>query len=316
MEKDNNNMTFEPSANGSCSSMGSATLRNETENKSNGREAPANNGESQQYDVAEIMGGLYGNGFIGLKGGFSREWVQQLHEEILALYKDALNRPGGAVGRGPNRHYVEIHPEDISGFLDLTTHPWVTAVCEAVLGPDYKIVELGFDVPNPGAMDQPWHRDFPAPEATIKGRRLNSLAFNLTTVDVYEDMGPFEIAPGTQWDLPVDFEYEMFPAKRHYPRYQQRAEQKMPKMGDISARSALTIHRGTANRSDKSRPALVLGVDAPGGINAERHDLQITRSFYDTLPASLRNHLTCRLVDQLEPIHQAHTIERLMMGEA
>lgn len=296
--------------------MESATLSNKTENKSNGKENPANNGERQQYDVAEIMGGLYANGFIGLKVGFSREWVQHLHDEILALYKDALTRPGGAVGRGPNRHYVEIHPEDIRGFVELATHPWVTAVCEAVLGPDYKIVELGFDVPNPGAMDQPWHRDFPAPEDTIKGRRLNSLAFNLTTVDVCEDMGPFEIAPGTQWDLPVDFEYEMFPAKSHYTRYRERAERKMPKMGDISARSALTIHRGTANRSDKSRPALVLGVDAPGGINAERHDLQITRSFYYTLPDSLRNHLTCRLVDQLEPIHQAHTIERLMMGEA
>jgi hypothetical protein len=61
---------------------------------------------------------------------------------------------------------------------------------------------------------------------------------------------------------------------------------------------------------------LVLGVDAPGGINAERHDLQITRSVYNTLPAGLKDHLTCRIVDKLEPIHQAHTIERLMMGEA
>lgn len=269
-----------------------------------------------QYDVAEIMGGLYGAGFIALKNAFSREWVQHLHEDVLALYEEALKRPDGAVGRGPKRHYVEIHPEDIRGFTELATHPWVTAVSEAILGPDYKIVEIGFDVPNPGAMDQPWHRDFPAPEDTIKGRRLNSLAFNLTTVDVYEDMGPFEIAPGTQWDLPIDFEHEMFPPKTNYHRYQQRAERKMPKMGDISARSALTIHRGTANHSDKSRPALVLGVDAPGAINAERHDLQVTRSFFDTMPGSLRNHLTCRLVDKLEPIYQAHTIERLMMGEA
>lgn len=269
-----------------------------------------------KYDVAEIMGGLYGAGFIGLKAAFDREWVQQLHEDILLLYEKALTRPEGAVGRGPKRHYVEIHPEDIHGFVQLATHPWVTAVSESILGPDYKIVEIGFDVPNPGAMDQPWHRDFPAPEDTIVGRRLNSLAFNLTTIDVYEDMGPFEIAPGTQWDLPVDFEHEMFPPKSNYPGYHQRAEKKMPKMGDISARSALTIHRGTANRSDKSRPALVLGVDAPGGINAERHDLQITRSYFDALPEGLRNHLTCRIVDKLEPIYQAHTIERLMMGEA
>jgi hypothetical protein len=269
-----------------------------------------------QYDISKIMGGIYGDGIIGLKGAFSREWVQQLHQDVLALYEDALQRPGGAVGRGPKRHYVEIHPENIRGFVDLVTHPWVKTVCEAVLGPEYKVVEIGFDVPNPGAVHQPWHRDFPAPDDTIIGRRLNSLAFNLTTVDVLEDMGPFEIAPGTQWDLPVDFEHGMFPPKLFSPRYEERAQRKMPQMGDISARSALTIHRGTANYSDKARPALVLGVDAPGGINAERHDLQVTRAFFETLPEFVRQHLTYRLVDTLEPIVQAHTIEGLMMGEA
>ncbi|HEX8834329.1 MAG TPA: hypothetical protein VF719_09010, partial [Abditibacteriaceae bacterium] len=101
-----------------------------------------------------------------------------------------------------------------------------------------------------------------------------------------------------------------------YPRYVERAQQKMPKMGDISVRSALTIHRGTANLSDKSRPVLVLGVDAPDARNAERHDLQVTRGFFETLPESVKQHLTYRLVDELEPIVQAHTIEGLVMGEA
>jgi hypothetical protein len=271
---------------------------------------------SHEFDIAQIMGGLYGDGIIGYKNAFSREWVQQLHNDVLRLYDEALQRPGGAVGRGPKRHYVEIHPEDIHGFTELATHPWVVTVCEAVLGPEYKIVEIGFDVPNPGAKDQPWHRDFPAPEDTIKGRRLNSLALNLTTIDVYEDMGPFEIAPGTQWDLPDGFEHEMFPPKTNYDRYIKRAQRKLPKMGDISARSALTIHRGTANSSNKPRPALVLGVDAPGANNAERHDLQITKKFFETLPPVLKQHLTYRLVDKLEPIVQAHSIEGLMMGEA
>src|SRR5215213_7397487 len=276
---------------------------------------PINDAASSQYDLAQIMGGLYGDGFIALKGAFSPEWVQQLDKDIALAYEDALRRPGGTVGRGPKRHYVEIHPEDIHGFVELATHPWVTTVCETMLGPEYKIVEIGFDVPNPGALDQPWHRDFPAPDDTITGRRLNSLAFNLTTVDVYEDMGPFEIAPGTQWDAPIGFEHGMFPPKENYARYEQRAQRKMPKMGDISARSALTIHRGTANQSNKPRPALVLGVDAPGAMNAERHDLQLTKTFFETLPQSLQQHLTYRLVDQLEPIIQAHSIEGLMMGE-
>ena len=271
---------------------------------------------TQQYDVATIMGGLYGDGIIGLRGAFSRDWVQQMREEIDVLFEEALSRPGGAVGRGPKRYYVEIHPERLSGFVDLVTHPWVVAVSEAVLGPDYKVVEIGFDVPGPGAEYQPWHRDFPSPEETLIGRRLNSLAFNITGVDVTEEMGPFEVAPGTQWDEPECFEHGMFPPKALYPRYEARVQQKMPQMGDISARSALTIHRGTPNRSDKTRPVLVLGVDAPGAINAERHDFQITRAYFQTLPDSVRNHLTYRLVDELEPIVQGHTIEGLVMGAA
>jgi hypothetical protein len=108
----------------------------------------------------------------------------------------------------------------------------------------------------------------------------------------------------------------MFPPESLYPRYEARAQQKLPQMGDISARSALTIHRGTPNRSQFQRPVLVLGVDAPGANNAERHDLQFTKAYYENLPGQIRDHVTCRVVEKLEPIVQAHTIEGLMMGEA
>ena len=268
------------------------------------------------YDVAAIMGAIYGDGITAMKGAFSREWIAQLGEDIAGLYTAALARPGGAVGRGTNRHYVEIHPEDIRGFRELVSHPWIHAVCEAVLGPEYKFVEIGFDVPNPGAKDQPWHRDFRVGEETLLRRRLDSLAFNITTVDVEEDMGPFEIAPGTQWDDPSSFDHGMFPPSSLYPRYQARAQRKMPKMGDVSVRSALTIHRGTANHSQKARPVLVLGVDAPGAGHDEWHDFQLTRAYDETLPQSVRDHLLCRLVDTLEPVVQGHTIEGLMMGDA
>jgi hypothetical protein len=265
------------------------------------------------YNQAAIMGGLYGDGFIACKGAFDREWVRQLGADIGLLFQEALARPGGALARGPNRYYVEIHPERLRGFADIVTHPWVVAVCRAILGPNYRIVEAGFDVPGPGALHQPWHRDFPAPEATLKGRRLNSLAFNITTVDVAADMGPFEIAPGTQWDDLAGGD-PMFPARELWPRYQALAQRKLAKMGDISARSALTIHRGTANRSDQSRPTFVLGVDAPDARNADKHDLQLTRSYYDSLPDEVRGHITCRVVDALEPITQGHTIDGLLTG--
>lgn len=109
------------------------------------------------------MGGLHGGGIIALKSAFKRSWVERLREGIDMLLSETLQRPGGALKRGPNRYYVEVHPERIRGFADLITHPSVTQVCAAVLGPDYWIAEAEFDVPGPGARAQPWHRDFPSP---------------------------------------------------------------------------------------------------------------------------------------------------------
>jgi hypothetical protein len=258
------------------------------------------------------MGRLYGDGIIGLKGTFSTGFVDNLRAEIMALFEEARAIEGGALPRGPERWYVEVQPERISGFVEITTHPWFVAVCEAVLGPDYKIVEIGFDIPFPGAQDQPWHRDFPSPEATLRGRRLNSLAFNLTTVDTRQEHGPFEIALGTQWDDISGSKNEMFPSRELWDRYISRAVQKLPQRGDISARSALTIHRGTANRSDEARPVLVVGVDAPDATNAHHHDLQVTRAYVDSLPPIVRDHLTYRVTDELEAVIQHHVIEGLL----
>jgi hypothetical protein len=159
-----------------------------------------------------------------------------MHEDIMTAFAEAVAREGGAVGRGPQRYYAEIHSEQFCGFVDLATHPWVTAVSEAVLGPDYEIVETGFDIP------------FPGPER------------------------------------------------------------------DISARSALALHRGTANHAQQARPVVVLGVDAPGAGHAQLHDMMVTREFHATLPAELRRHLHARVVDQFVPIVQKHTIEGLVMG--
>jgi Phytanoyl-CoA dioxygenase (PhyH) len=268
----------------------------------------------EAFDVEEIRRGLETDGIIARKGAFSPALVQQVREDVEAAFEEARSREGGAVGRGPHRWYVEIHPEALRGFVELVDHPWVRTVCEAVLGPDYRFVEVGFDIPFPGAEIQPWHRDFPSPAETTQGHRLTSLAFNLTTVDTTDEMGPFEVAPGTQWDPGDDFDHEMFPPKSRYGRYEERAVRKYPQVGDISARSALTIHRGTPNRSSVSRPVLVLGVDAPGAGNDAHHDLAVTTGYWAQLPQRVRDHLRCPVLDALPPITQKHDIEGLVMG--
>lgn len=283
------------------------------------------NPTSLQPDLSAVtrdqLDTLHRDGIVGRPGAFSRDWVEQLREDVEAAFADALGREGGAVGRGPHRYYVEIHPEQLRGFVDLVTHPWVTSVAEAVLGPEYRIVEVGFDVPLAGAMDQPWHRDFAAPVETWRDRRYTSLAFNLTAVDTDPDMGPFEIAPGTQYDAgTAEWAHGMFPPRECWPGYAEQAVRKLPRAGDISVRSALTLHRGTANRSARSRPVLVLGMEAQVEAlctgQAIEHSLAVSRRYHDALPPSVRDHLGGSVVDRLSPIVQRHQIEGLMMGEA
>jgi hypothetical protein len=257
---------------------------------------------------------LVEDGITACKGAFPREWVEALREDMMTAFWDAIQRPGGAVGRGPRRWYVEAHPQAFRGFVDLVTHPWLVAMCEAVLGPDYQIVEVGFDVPFQGAQYQPWHRDFPSPSESYEGRRITSLAFNVSGVDVTHDMGPLEVAHGTQWEDGRGWKAGMFPPDSEAARYQALSVRKFPQAGDISCRSALTVHRGTAHASPICRPVLVLGVDAPGAGHAALHDVMVTRDFHDALPAVARDHLVCRVVDALEPIVQKHKIEGLVMG--
>lgn len=272
--------------------------------------------QSMDPESAQIARALYTDGITALKGAFSRDFAQRMREDIEIAFADALSRKDGAVGRGPRRYYVEIHPEQLSGFVELVEHPFVRRAAEAILGPEYQIVEVGFDIPLAGAMNQPWHRDFALPPETRNEHRLSSLAFNLTGVDTEENMGPFEIAPGTQWDDSAEFDHGMFPLKSQYPRYEALAVRKYPKMGDISVRSALTIHRGTKNLSEMSRPVLVLGMDAPASAKSVEHSLAVSRRYWERLPKRVRDHLICPVLDELIPITQKHTIEGLVMGEA
>jgi hypothetical protein len=209
--------------------------------------------ELAQLDVSADRETLYRDGIVALKGAFSRDWTERMRADMMTAFWEAIQRPGGAVGRGPRRWYVEIHPQAFGGFADLCTHPWVAAMCSAVLGPEYRIVEIGFDTPFEGATNQPWHRDFPSPPESWRDHRITSLAFNLTGVDVTPEMGPFEIAAGTQWDDGRAWKHGMFPPEEVWPRFAERGARKFPQMGDISCRSALTVHRGTTHRSPVAR---------------------------------------------------------------
>ncbi|HEY8686009.1 MAG TPA: hypothetical protein VIO57_10425, partial [Chloroflexota bacterium] len=61
---------------------------------------------------------------------------------------------GGTAPRGWNRFYFEPYPERVRGFLDLITHPAIVELAVELFGEDYRVVELGSDIPLPGAVNQ------------------------------------------------------------------------------------------------------------------------------------------------------------------
>ncbi|HSH31097.1 MAG TPA: phytanoyl-CoA dioxygenase family protein, partial [Candidatus Saccharimonadales bacterium] len=206
--------------------------------------------------VAGVKDALYADGICGLSGAFAPEFVGRLHDQCLLLHDEASSYEGGRVNRGRNRWYFGVHPQQLSGIVELLSHPWLVAICREVLGPDYQIAEVAFDISWPGSAYQPWHRDFRREIGMDPEGRLTALAFNLPTVGVTDEMGPLEVIHGTHTDTIASDVDGMFPDQAGQARYEQdsRRTPKKPQRGDMSVRTPLAIHRGTPNLSPMVRP--------------------------------------------------------------
>ncbi len=234
-------------------------------------------------ETAAVVSALYTDGIAALKGAFSRDWAVAMREDIETAFAEARSRENGAVGRGPNRYYVEIHPEQLRGFVDLRRPPVGPLRRRGGAGPAVR--------DRRGRLRHPVRRrDEPAlapglPDAGARPGRERSP--DLAGLQPHAPSTPpttwgrSRSRPGTQWDDGTSSTTACSRRSRMYPRYAERAVRKYPQRGDISVRSALTIHRGTENRSQLSRPVLVLGLDAPGAGNAEHHDLAVTHDYHD-----------------------------------
>jgi hypothetical protein len=253
-------------------------------------------------DLARVEDGLAHDGIVGLPGALTPEWADRLHQDCLDLHDAASSYPTGRISRGRNRWYF--------------AHPWLTAICERILGPAYQVAEVACDVSFSGSTYQPWHRDFRKHVGMRSDGSLCALAFNEPTVDVTDQMGPFEIVRGTQRDG-IATDNEMFPdaeGRRHYENDQRRTLMR-PRRGAMSVRTPLAIHRGTPNVSAHVRPMMVVTAYAGDVDLLTGHDvLAATHGFLDRLPPQVRDHLHCAAVDELLPIDQGHDIEGLVMG--
>lgn len=283
-------------------------------------------------DVKQLRNDIYQNGIASLPNILSVQWADELDEDVNLQFIRALtiDHGAGVAFRGWSRYYIELYPERLRGFLALVANPAIVGLSREMLGENYEIVELGADIPLPGAPDQPPHRDFPMPEPTRRYGRLTSLAFNASTVDVTPEMGPFNIAPGTHLDEGADFVQGMFPVGAAKEAYNTRMEPRLAKRGSVSARSGLTLHKGTKNNG-RIRPVIILGVVSPedrahSATTVDRPSdyiaptLKMSQAFYDSLDDALKQRLSCEIVADttanLPPLKTPHSIEGLIMGNA
>ena len=288
--------------------------------------------EATTLDFKQLSKDIYEHGIANLPDILPVQWAVELDKDVGLQFIDALKIEGGegVAFRGWSRFYIELYPERLRGFRALVSHPAVIELSREVLGDEYHIVELGADIPLPGAPDQPPHRDFPLPDPSRLHRRLTSLCFNASTVDVTPSMGPFHIAPGTHFDEGADFVKEMFPVGEKKEEYNQRMVPRLARRGSVSARSGLTIHRGSKN-NDRIRPVIILGVvsledRAHSRTTLERAadyiapTLKMSQAFYDSLEETLKERLSCEIVAkstaELPPLKTPHSIEGLVMGKA
>lgn len=280
-------------------------------------------------DIAPLIKTIYRDGIAGIPNLFSVEWADALDEDLKKEFVAALSTRGGTAPRGWNRFYFEPYAERVRGFVDLVTHPAIVDLSVKMFGTEYKIVELGCDVPLPGAIDQPWHRDFPMPDETREGR-ISSICLNVSSVDVEPDMGPFQIVPGTQFEPGDDFDGGMFPPESRYSEYERRMETKFARRGGVSIRSGLCLHRGSRSSNRSSlRPVAIVGIVSPecGAVTerlARPEDpnvprVRVSQQFIDCLPEELLSHLSYEVManreQDLPPHFTHHTFEGLKMAE-
>ncbi len=193
------------------------------------------------------------DGFVILRGHYDRERLQAWREAFQPLLDAHLAREAAQSNRGNNRHYVTLPfaaPFDDPHFF---ADPDLLAIVERLVGADPVMCQLATDTPLLGSDYQDIHRDtpplFPEVEAETPSYQL---AVNFPLIDVTEEHGPVEIAPGTH-RLPRAEGVAMVEAGTVPLQAYAMA------LGDLMVRDVRGLHRGTPNRTGEPRPMVVIG---------------------------------------------------------
>ncbi len=217
------------------------------------------------------------NGYTLLPNALPAGFVEEMRSRFDELMEEY--RRETPFNRGANRFQMYLPFEPPFSHPLLYQHPVALAVVRAVLGERILLGYLASDTPLPGSEYQRVHPDSEAlfPETGIQQPSF-ALVVNTPLVDVTEENGPLEIWPGGTHMFSTRAEVEKLAAALP-------SERLVMKSGSLLIRDPRTWHRGTPNRSDRSRPNVAL-VYTRHWYRFAQEPPRVARSVYGALDES------------------------------
>jgi len=219
-----------------------------------------------------------------LKGLLPTATIDAWNAAFSPLLAASVLREGDNPNRGAHRYYVTLPFQGLWADPGVIDNDAVMAVVEALVGADGVMCQLASDTPLAGSEHQDLHRDtqllFPESGAETPPYQL---AVNFPLVDVTDENGPMEYAPGTHMLSKADGMAKVasgeIPLVKAYMR-----------RGDVMIRDVRHIHRGTPNRTSTPRPMVVIGYSR-GWLHRPEVNIRVPAEVLVALPERARRWL-------------------------
>lgn len=236
------------------------------------------------------------HGVMVLEGAFSREFIDALAAHYFTFYHPRIcssDFPYRIAPLGPGRTHVTLELHKHWHDPRFYANEWLYPFLSKVLGSEFTMPTFAAAVSEPGAKAQYIHRDQPwlFPDPTLESQLpASSVTVSVPLVDVDELIGSTEFQPGS-----------------HHPRSRADMALRRPvagidfvpafaRRGDCILWDSRSIHRGMPNRSQHTRPIVLMYYQRPWFFNHVNFDpgviLPFTEAAWRRIPNKYRHIFT------------------------